>query len=406
MLRRTTSDIRKANRLDVLRRIYAAGSISRQEIAGACELSFATIANVVNDLLTAGVVVEDRFRESGGGRPRAILTPNAQRGLLVGVDVAETYVHVELFDLALRRLHATEHPITPEINQPEDLAGHIAAAIEALLSECGAERADVRGVGVSVPGQVAPRHGVSVFAPGWNWHDVPLLAILQDRIGLPLYLDNPLMASTVAELWFGAGREADNLVCVTIGTGVGAGVAIHGSLYRGTTNSAGEWGHSVLMFDGRTCRCGSSGCVEAYVGAPGIMATLAESDPSHALLRGGDQTAFITGLASADDPRAVAAMSRTARLLGAALANLVNVLNPEAVVLSSWVARRLGPRLLPEVAEAMAAHALDRPATAARLLLSDIPGNPVSLGAATFALEGFLDEAVSSAGATISGRSS
>ncbi|NRQ32411.1 ROK family transcriptional regulator [Nonomuraea sp. NN258] len=403
-MRRTTTDIRKANRLDVLRRIYAAGSISRQEIAADSELSFATIANVVNDLLSAGVIVEDRFRDSGGGRPRAILTPNARRGLLVGVDVAETYVHVELFDLALRPMHASEHPIGPETNRPEELAGHIAAAIEALLLECGADRADVRGVGVSVPGQVAPEHGVSVFAPGWNWHDVPLLAILQDRIGLPLYLDNPLMASTVAELWFGAGREADNLVCVTIGTGVGAGIAIHGSLYRGTTNAAGEWGHSVLMFDGRGCRCGSRGCVEAYVGAPGIMATLAEVDPSHVLLRGGDQTACVQGLATADDPRAAEALTRTARLLGAALANLINVLNPEAVVLSSWVAGHLGPRLLPEAAEALAAHALDRSRTAARLLLSDIPGNPVSLGAATFALEGFLDEAVSNASRTTSGR--
>lgn len=405
MIRRTTSDIRRANRLDVLRRIYSAGATTRQDIARDSELSFATIANVVNDLLGCGVIVEDHLQGSGSGRPRAVLVPNPGRGLLVGVDVAETYVHVELFDLSLKVLHANEHPIGPETNQPHDVAAHIGQAIGALLAECGAAPGQVRGVGVSVPGQVAPQLGVSVFAPGWRWHDVPMLAILQERIQLPVYLDNPLMASTAAELWLGAGREAGNLVCITVGTGVGAGIAINGSLYRGTTNAAGEWGHSVLVFDGRACRCGSRGCVEAYVGAPGIMATLAELDPGSPLLRGGDQTACVEALARATgDPVAGETVRRTARLLGAGIANLVNVLNPEAVVLGSWVTRILGARLLPDLREAVAAHALDRPMAAARLLLSDIPGNPVSLGAATFALEGFLDEAISGASRTTSGR--
>ncbi|WP_228011063.1 ROK family transcriptional regulator [Nonomuraea phyllanthi] len=393
MLRRTTSDIRRANRLDVLRRIYAAGSASRQDIARRSELSFATIANVVNDLLGAGVIVEDHFVGSGSGRPRAVLTPNGVRGLLVGVDVAETYVHAELFDLALRRLHAGEHPIGPETRRPAEIAERIARAIDALLAEHGAARERVLGVGVSVPGQVAPQLGVSVFAPGWDWHDVPMLALLQERIGLPLYLDNPLMAGTVAELWSGAGREAGNLVCVTVGTGVGAGVVIGGSLYRGTTDAAGEWGHSVLVYGGRACRCGSRGCVEAYVGAPGIMETLRELDPGSELLCGGDQTACVQALA--DSPDAGPVITRTAGLLGAALAGLVNIINPETVVLSSWVARSLGPRLLPELRESVAAHALDRAMGAVRIVLSDIPGNAVSLGAATFALEGFLDAVIS-----------
>lgn len=409
MLRRSTSDIRRANRLDVLRRIYAAGSASRQDIAGGSELSFATIANVVNDLLGCGVIVEDHFQGSGAGRPRAVLTPNAERGLLVGVDVAETYVHVELFDLALRVRHTSERSIGPETNQPADIAAHIGEAIDTLLAEFGAAKGDVLGVGVSVPGQVAPELGVSVFAPGWDWHDVPLLAILQERIELPVYLDNPLMASTVAELWFGAGREADNLVCVTVGTGVGAGIAIHGSLYRGTTNAAGEWGHSVVVYDGRLCRCGSRGCVEAYAGAPGVMRTLAEVDAASPLLHGDDQDATVAALARAaadGDPVALETMRRTAGYLGAGVANLINILNPEAVVLGSWAGLALGPHLLPELREVVGRHALDRPNTAAKVHLCDIPGNPVSLGAATFALEGFLDEVLAGASRTKSGRSS
>lgn len=395
MLRRTTRDIRRANRIDVLRRVYAVGQASRQDIARHCELSFATIANVVNDLLGCGALVEADFQDSGGGRPRAVLTPDADRGLLVGVDIAETYVHVDLFDLALRVRHTSEHPIGPETNQPRDIAAHVAEALDALLAECGASRADVLGVGVSVPGQVAPEKGVSVFAPGWDWHDVPFLSVLREFIDLPIYLDNPLMAGTAAELWLGAGREVDNLVCITVGTGVGAGIAINGSLYRGTNNAAGEWGHSVIVFDGRDCRCGSKGCVEAYVGAPGVMRTLLEVDGTSPLHHGGDQTACIGALGTAhDDPVARETIRRTASYLGAGVANLINILNPEAVVIGSWAGLALGPSLLPELREVVAAHALSRSNSAVQLRLCDIPGNPVSLGTAIFALEGFLDEAL------------
>jgi predicted NBD/HSP70 family sugar kinase len=160
-------------------------------------------------------------------------------------------------------------------------------------------RSAVLGVGISVPGLVEPSGGVSVFAPNWGWHDVPLMQMLRARIDLPLYLDNPLKAIAVAELWFGAGRGVENLVSLNIGTGVGAGVVIDGELYRGTTNSAGEWGHTSIVLDGRACRCGNQGCLEAYVGAPGIIRLLQELAPTSDMLHPNDQTATIAALAEA-----------------------------------------------------------------------------------------------------------
>ncbi|WP_431046856.1 ROK family transcriptional regulator [Streptomyces sp. P1-3] len=396
-MKRTSRDIRTANRYGVLRHIIAASPVSRQELAAATSLSLATVANLVGELIDLGMLVEVGYEDSDGGRPRGLVAVNAAGGALIGVDVAETYIHVELFDLALTVLARADEELRPGENDPVQVVGHIATAVASVVEQAG-EAAGIAGdrvlgVGVSMPGQVDREGGVSVFAPNWDWHDVPLLSLLAEHIPYPLHLDNPLRACTVAELWFGAARGRGDAVVVNLGTGVGAGLALGGALHRGVSNSAGEWGHTTLVLDGRPCHCGNHGCVETYVGAPGIMRNLGELSPHSPLLHPDDQTATIEALArglAEGDPVAMRAVRETARYLGAALADLVNLLNPEVIVLSSWVAAKLGEPLLAEVREAVARHALRRPLESAEIVLCPIPSNPVSLGAATFALEGSL----------------
>ncbi len=389
--RRTTRDIRLANRFGVLREVIAGRPISRQEIAASTGLSLATVSTLIGELLNLGVVAETGFADSGGGRPRGLVTVNRADARLVGVDVAETYVHTELFNLGLEVIATAEEEVRPSETDPGQIVRHVVSGVRSVLSGVAAET--VLGVGVSVPGQVQREGGVSVFAPNWDWHDVPLQTLLSEHLDLPLHLDNPLKASTVAELWFGAGRSRDNVVVVTLGTGVGAGIAVGGSLYRGVTNSAGEWGHTTLVLDGRPCHCGAHGCVETYVGAPGIMQHLRELDPSSPLLHTDDQTATIDALAHAlevGDPIAVKTITETARYLGAAVSCLINLLNPDVVVLSGWVAARLGKPLLEEIRDVLARHTLQRPLRAVEVVPSPLASNPVSLGAATFALEAML----------------
>ncbi|MFJ8688768.1 ROK family protein [Micromonospora wenchangensis] len=389
---RTSRDIRSANRLTVVQQVVAAGTTSRQRLAVDTGLSLGTVATLVAELTDLGLLTEAGQEDSGGGRPRGLVTTDPHGGLLIGVDVAETYVHVDLFDTTLTRLAGTEEALRPLERRPQQVVRHIVSGIGTVLAGTGAR---VLGVGVSVPGQVDREGGVSVFAPNWNWHDVPLRDLLADRLPLPLHLDNPLRAAVLAELWAGAARGRDDVAVINLGTGVGAGLAFGGALYRGSSNSAGEWGHTTLVLDGRLCRCGSRGCVEAYVGAPGIMQTLRDLAPTSPLLHPEDQTATLDALAAglaADDPTAAKVVAETARYLGVAVADLVNLLNPEVVVLSSWVADRLGDRLRDEVRAVVAQHALRRPLAATGIVRSPVAGNPVSLGAATLALEGFLTQ--------------
>ncbi|GIH14415.1 ROK family transcriptional regulator [Rugosimonospora africana] len=393
IVRGTSRDIRVANRSEVLRHILAESPVSRQRVAAGTGLSLATVSNLIGELLDAGILVEVGFEDSSGGRPRGLVSVDPAGGVLIGVDVAETYVHVEVFDAALTPLASAEEQLHPEENRPQQVVAHIVSGVRTALGSGATAARRVLGAGISVPGQVDRGGGVSVFAPNWNWHDVPLRGLLAESLTMPLYLDNPLRAAVVAELWFGAGRGREDVVVLNLGTGVGAGLAFRGSLYRGATNSAGEWGHTTLVLDGRPCHCGGRGCVETYVGAPGIMQHLRELDPDSPMLHLGDQTATIDALARgvrSGDPVAAKVIGETARYLGVAIANLINLANPEAIVLSSWVAARFGEPLLDEVRAVVARHALRHPLAASDITLSGIIGDPVSLGAATLALEGFL----------------
>jgi predicted NBD/HSP70 family sugar kinase len=393
-MKRTSRDIRVANRFEVLRRILADGPVARQEVAADTDLSLATVSNLVGELLQVGLLEEVGFQDSGGGRPRALVAVHRPGGFLAGVDVAETYVHVELFDTGLQVLASVEEPLDPrQESHPPQIVAHIVSSLRSVTAQAEVGFDQLLGVGVSVPGQVDRDGGVSIFAPNWDWHDVPLRDQLAAHLQVPLYLDNPLRAGVLAELWFGAGRGRDDVAVLTLGTGVGAGLAFRGQLYRGATNSSGEWGHTNLVMDGRPCRCGSRGCVEAYIGAPGIMAQLREIAPDSPLLHPDDQTATIDALAAAHrsgDPVAAAVVDETARYLAVAIADLINIVNPEVVVLSSWVAAKLGEPLLARARALLGRHALSRPLTHTEISLCQINGNPVSLGAATFALEGYL----------------
>ncbi len=392
-VKRTSRDIRTANRYEVLRQIIARSPTSRQELAAETGLSLATVATLVGELLDLGMITEVGFEDSAGGRPRGLVAVNARGGALIGVDIAETYVHVELYDLGLNVLARATEQVRPGHSRPGQVVAHIAAATGSVVAQAGVDAARVLGVGVSMPGQVDRATGVSEYAPNWDWHDVPLLDLLAEHIAYPLYLDNPLRACAVAELWFGAARGHGDAVVVILGTGVGAGLILGGAVHRGVSSSAGEWGHTTLVLDGRLCHCGNHGCVETYVGAPGIMQNIRELSPRSPLLHPEDQSATLDALAAGlaeQDPIAVKVVQDLARYLGAAIADLVNVLNPEVVVLGSWVALRLGEPLVREVREAVARHALKRPMAATEIVLSPILTDSVCLGAATLALEGAL----------------
>ncbi|MBK8420306.1 ROK family transcriptional regulator [Candidatus Villigracilis saccharophilus] len=389
----TTRDIREANRLQILHQLLLRKTSTRQELTQLTGLSNATVANLIAGMMEEGLVVETGTVASQGGRPTAILAVNASAGACVGVDVAETYIRFELYDLTLQNLAEYEIELPSTKKEPQEVVNMIVSGFNMLLGKVGLPRDQVVGVGISIPGPFEHSTGVSVFAPSWGWQDVPLQSMLEKELNLPLYMDNPLKFNALAEAWFGAGRGAETMAAVVLGTGVGVGLVINGQLFRGASNTAGEWGHSVIVAGGRTCRCGNQGCLEAYVGAPGIIQTLTEIDPKSPLLFPEDQTRTISAIATAaeeGDTTAKEVIHQTAVYLSAGLSSLINILNPEQVILGSWVTGALGSVMLPELLELVEKQSLAQPFKSVQFTLSKMKRNPVSVGAATLVLEEFL----------------
>lgn len=389
-----TVDLRRANRQVVLRHLYFNSPLSRLDLSQQVGLSSATVTNVVSDLLEAGVVKERGVAESEGGRPRTLLVVNPRHGYLVGVDVGETHVQLELFDLTLRNQSTARYVLTAEDNAPERYAERIGEGLTELLAQTRIKATQVLGVGIGVPGVVERMDSVNVSAPMWGWRNVPLIDMLAAKVKHPIYLDNGVKAMALAESWFGAGRGVDNLVVVLIGTGVGAAVITQGTLYRGASNSAGEWGHSKIMLNGRACRCGSVGCVEAYVGAPGIIATLRDLDSNSPLLSESDQLSTLGKLARAleqNDSIALETLRATTHYLGVGVANLVNLFNPERIVIGGWAGLQIGEALMRDLPGYVSCYALPSPMKAVQIDLCQFGEDAVCMGAACLVLDSFLN---------------
>jgi predicted NBD/HSP70 family sugar kinase len=369
---KSSKDIRSESRFMVLRTVYVHGTVTRAQVSAETGLSPATVTTLVGELVDEGVLREAGQISSQGGRPTATFQANPQRGALLAVDVAETYVRVDLFDTSLDRLDQERVEIPQVAHTIESVAERIGDCLERLRQRHPGLEDSLLGAGISLPGQVDPVRGVDVFAPNWGWHEVPLMAALEAAVPVPVRIDNPLMALATGELWFGAGRRFRQFVAVNLGTGVGAGIIV----------------------DGRACRCGRSGCIEAYVGVEGIRATLAEIAPEHELLAVPHHRDFIERLMRAEaagDDAAREALMRTGDYLAAGIGNLVNLLNPEHVSVLGWITRYAGSELQQRVRDRIAQECLPGPAGTVGIEFTEADGEGVSLGMAVLALEAFLE---------------
>lgn len=385
-------DLRRVNRAAVLRPLFFGGPQNRVGLARLTGLSSASVTNVVGALLEEGLVVEVGTEESDGGRPRILLGVNPEFGCVIGVDVGETGVRVEAFDLTMTELAGTQLGIVPQDRDPAEIVESAAAAVNRLRAQLERDGRRILGVGVAVPGAVEHDREMHVHAPSVGWKAVPLGALFGDRIDLPLYIENGAKTLGRGEMWLGAGRGYKDAVVTLWATGVGAAIFTDGSLYHGAASSAGEWGHTNVVVGGSACRCGAFGCLEAYVGATALLRDWERADSSVSLPAELDQTEWIDRLlhAASSSRAAAAVLDRAATCFGTAAANLVNLFNPELIVIGGWVGRTLGPRLLPAIRAVIAAQALDYSATRVSVELGRLGNDAVALGASTLVIEELL----------------
>ncbi|MET7322597.1 ROK family protein [Streptomyces sp. NPDC005549] len=399
---RTVRDLRRESRSAVLQRLYFDGPMSRLALGSAAGLSSGSVSNVVAELMADGLVEEAGSLGADGGRPRTLVRVAADRGRLVGVDVGETRVRVELFDLSMSELARTERALPGHGSRSYDVgvvAGHILDGVAEVLAADGPAPGpgELLGVGIGVPGIVErTADGTVVHGQTVGWDAVPLEALLR-RSGrlpphVPLFIENGARTLGQAEMWFGGGRGAHNAVVVLFGSGVGACV-VTDEVEQGR---AVEWGHLTVRVRGRRCRCGARGCLEAYAGAEALLARWREAggEPPP----GADEEAALTAMLSAarpgdggaPDPVAARVLAETAEYLGAGLADLVNLFQPERILVGGWAGLQLGPTFLESVRAHTLAHALRYPAGRVGIALGRLGPDAVTVGAAILPLAAFF----------------
>ncbi len=403
----THQDLRRTNRAEILRKYYFDGPISRLDVSHQIGVSPATVTNITNDLLEKEILLETGIKRSEGGRPSMLITFNPEYGYFIGVEVGETFIQVELFDILFNSCQKGFYPLSEPKIKPKQIVNGMIEGIEGVIKKAGLTEKNIIGVGIGFPGLVDPIKGVSIFTPNWGWHNVSITSALRERLSIPMYLDNGAKAMAMGEAVFGAGRGVNHVVVLLVGTGVGSGIITDRTLFRGSANNAGEFGHTTLNSEGPLCRCGSHGCMEVYIGANGII------DRYNSLIKDDqqpprdDQIAVIKYLMNAADegkPEAVQTINEAIHYLGVSIANLLNAVNPELLLLGGWSGLLFGGRYLAQIEEVVSHYALQQSLAKTTIRLCQLGQGSVAKGAAALVLEHFFETAGDSETVMVGGK--
>ncbi|MFI7642530.1 ROK family protein [Nonomuraea sp. NPDC049400] len=317
-------------RTAILALLGTVGPLSRSEIARELDLSPATVTQLTRDLIGHGMLEELDLKPSRGGRPAQRLGLVGSAGRALGVKV--TADHLVLVDVRLdgEVLGSWETPHDPAA---PDALDHLAGAVESVVREIDGVP-PLLGVGVGVPGSVDDQAVGTVNAPTLGWQAMPVGDRLRRRLNLPVLVENDVNALAAAERLYGRGRTHSDFLVLTIGRGVGAAIVADGRVYRGARGGAGEFGHLPVDPEGPPCGCGARGCLEAFVGSAGLLAAAhARTGESHQGTQ--DPLGAVAALgraAAAGDATAREVFAEAGAVLGRAAAGLINVVDPEVVV--------------------------------------------------------------------------
>jgi predicted NBD/HSP70 family sugar kinase len=367
---------------------------TRAELATLTGLSRGAISFIVADLTQAGFLRMEPGDAAGRGRPGERLYLNPQARLVLGIEVGEARAVAVAADLHARPLRSVT-VATAGPSGEQAVRAAIAAAQQVMTDVAGQP---LLGAGVAVPG-VVDANGAIRMAPDLGWHDVPVAAPLRAALGgLPVEVANRAKAAAVGEHWSGAARGVERMLYLSVSTGISLGIMIDGNLYRGASLTEGELGHTTIDPDGPLCPCGNRGCLQTLASGPALLALvrqLARSAPDSRLwhLTGGHlERLSLAHLAEAlrdDDAVAAGALQTVGRYLGIATANLINLFNPELVVLGGPVCREL-PQLAEPVRLEVRKRALGLAVAACRIVPSALDGDAPLVGSAALLLHGLL----------------
>jgi predicted NBD/HSP70 family sugar kinase len=384
------ADVRATNLAVVLRHMRVNAPCSRADIAAATGLNKATVSSLVTDLIERRLVREVGMTENRIGRPATMLVLDGSPYAAIGLEVNADYLTAVALDLAGERLLSWRRSFTGASSSPGQAIASLAALAKRAVGKMGREQRRVLGLTVGVPGLV-DADGVVEFAPNIGWLQVDLRKSLLSALNepdYPLLVENDANLAVLAEQRFG-GHGAVNLVALTGGAGIGAGIVADGRLLRGGRGFAGEFGHLPLLAGGPACACGRHGCLESLAG---LGAIIRQALPDAEGAEFGPHVDEIHRLAKAADPRVLDALATAGRHLGHGISLVANLLNPEVITLGGYFTV-LAPWLIPDASDELIARSVARDAGGTRIVASALDVSAAAAGGASRVLDA-IDEGV------------
>ena len=311
----------------------------------------------------------------------------SKKNLALGIDCGGTNIKIALVKASGEIVHSALEPIDFK-GTPEKVVRGMAQRIKRFLKQNKTSR--IESVGMGIAGEVDQKKGIVRFSPNLGWKNVPLKDVLSKELKIPILIENDANCAAWGAYCLDAKKDCENLICLTLGTGVGGGIVLARKLYRGATGSAGEIGHMTIKYDGRMCKCGNYGCVESLIGARGLIQTAQDglkkglAPVLEKLLK---KKGVILGpkileeAARKNDPYCRQIWTDAGERLGAALTNLVNIFNPERIVLCGGVSKA-GNLLLTPALHTLGARAFQTPAQKVKVTVSNYDENLGVVGAA------------------------
>lgn len=389
--------IRARNRRVVLQCIREAGAIARVEIAGLVDVSPTTVSIVTRELLEDGLIeaVEQEVHKPppGRGRPKTLLRLRSNAAHAIGIKLALHQAAVSVTNFVGDVLASETVPFPPRYRTPDRLIDLCEQQIRRMLETSGIKPEQLLGVGIGVSGCVDYRTGCVDWSPMFDNRNVPLKAALETRTGLKVVVDNEANLAGLAEKWFGLGRTYPSYFLVTVEHGVGMSIVINHQIYRGARGFAGEFGHTKIEIDGARCRCGKSGCVEAYV-ADYAMVREAADLVGPVPIR--DQRAVQEALdalvsrADSGDRKAAAIFEKAGHALGIGLANAVNLFDPPVIIVTGQRTAHPARVFMESLRKSLADHVLTAEAGVPPIEIHPWGDDLWARGAAALVLEEFM----------------
>ena len=375
--------VKKENKSLVLSQIINHTPLSRADIAQRSGLNKGTVSSLVAELLEEKFINESGPGESSGGRRPVMLHFNHGAGYTIGLDFGVNYILGVLTDLSGNII--VQKNVAYKNNSYEDTMSRLVEIITALISSAPASPYGIVGIGVGAPG-IVDKKGTLLLAPNLGWHDIHFQSELEKIFQVPVIVENEANTGAYGEKRFGAGQHADNLIYISAGIGIGAGVIINGELYSGFNGYSGEVGHMTIDRNGAKCTCGNKGCWELYASE---QALLSKANSKNLKKESDICLDDILLLAKKEDEQVINILEEIGENLAVGIINIIHAFNPEQIIIGNRLAS-CKQWLEPKVKEVIKAYTSPFNQTDIRIDFSDLSLPVSALGASAFSAEAFL----------------